>query len=128
MNQAEEFFSDLKEWSTRKLSIIKKYVDGFSKILGSKHKEIFYVDGFAGRGVYDNGEKGSPVLAAEAAQSFQQSSKSFTLMCINVEQNHDNFANLSSETTKFGNLVENIEGSFEENIDIILSKTSTLLT
>lgn len=124
MNQAEEFFSDLKEWSTRKLSIIKKYVDGFSKILGSKHKEIFYVDGFAGRGVYDNGEKGSPVLAAEAAQSFQQSSKPFTLRCINVEQDHDNFVNLSVETKRFGYLVENIDGSFEENIDIILSKIS----
>jgi three-Cys-motif partner protein len=122
MNQAEEFFSELKEWSARKLSIIKKYVDGFSIILGSWHKEIYYVDGFAGRGVYDKGEKGSPVLAAEASQSFQQNNKPFTLMCINIEKDHDNFTNLSLETKSFGKLVENFEGLFEENIDTILMK------
>lgn len=122
MNQAEEFFSDLKEWSARKLRIIKNYVGSFSIILGSWHKEIYYVDGFAGRGAYDKGEKGSPVLVAEASQNFQQSHKPFKLMCINVEKDHDNFINLSDETKSFGNLVENFEGSFEENIDAILSK------
>ena len=50
MHQTSEFFSDIKEWSARKLKIVKKYVDGFSRILGSKSKEVHYVDGFAGRG------------------------------------------------------------------------------
>lgn len=122
MKQAEAFFSDLKDWSTRKLEIIKKYIDGFSKILGRRYTEIFYVDGFAGRGVYDNGEKGSPVLAAEASLAFQQGNMPFTLKCVNIEKDHDNYANLLTETQKFGNLAENIEGSFEDNIDRILSK------
>jgi three-Cys-motif partner protein len=123
MNQAEEFFSDLKDWSVRKLNIIKRYVDGFSRILGSRHKEVFYVDGFAGRGVYDKGEKGSPVLAAEVSQDFQGKNVPFTLKCINVEKEPDNFSNLNNETKKFGNLVENLPGTFEENIDHILEKT-----
>jgi len=124
MNQTEEFFSDLKDWSARKLSIIEKYIGGFSRILGSKHKEVYYVDGFAGRGVYDNGEKGSPVLAAEVSQAFQQSNTSFTLRCINVEKDHDNFVNLSAETKRFVGLVKNLEGSFEKNVDDILSQIS----
>ncbi|HEX9386189.1 MAG TPA: three-Cys-motif partner protein TcmP [Anaerolineales bacterium] len=124
MNQAEEFFSDLKEWSARKLSIIKKYVDGFSKILGRSFKIIHYVDGFAGRGIYDNGEKGSPVLAAEASVAFQQGNMPFTLRCINIEKDHDNFINLSAETKRFGNIVRNFEGSFDDNIDDILSQIS----
>jgi three-Cys-motif partner protein len=122
MKQAEEFFSDLKEWSARKLNIIKKYVDGFSKILGRSSKVIYYVDGFAGRGIYDNGEKGSPVLAAEASLAFQQGNMPFALKCINVEKDDDNFTNLSSETKRFGNLVSNFKGSFEENVDNILSQ------
>src|SRR6266496_3375128 len=124
MNQAEDFFSDLKEWSARKLSIIKKYVDGFSKILGRSFKVIYYADGFAGRGIYDNGEKGSPVLAAEASLAFQQGNLPFALKCINVEKDHDNFLNLAFETKRFGNLVSNFEGSFEDNIDNVLTQIS----
>lgn len=124
MNQADEFFTEQKEWSTRKLSIIKKYLGGFSIILGSRHKDICYVDGFAGRGTYEKGEKGSPVLAAEESLNFHQTNKPFTLLCINVEKDHENFTNLSAETSRFGNLVENLEGSFEDNIDTILSKVS----
>jgi three-Cys-motif partner protein len=101
MNQRDEFFSDLKEWSGRKLRIIEKYIDGFSRILGSRSNEVYYVDGFAGRGVYDNGEKGSPVLAAEVSQAFQQGKKAFSLICINVESDHENYVNLSAETSKF---------------------------
>ncbi|HEX3008110.1 MAG TPA: three-Cys-motif partner protein TcmP [Bacteroidales bacterium] len=122
MNQAEEFFSDLKEWSARKLSIIKKYVDGFSKILGRSSKLIYYVDGFAGRGIYENSEKGSPVLVAEASLAFQQGNMPFTLNCINIEKDHDNFINLSAETKRFGFLVSNFEGSFDDNIDDTLSQ------
>jgi three-Cys-motif partner protein len=125
MDQTEEFFSDLKEWSARKLSIIEKYLGGFSKILGSRFRAVYYIDGFAGRGIYDNGEKGSPVLAAETAQKFQQSATSFTLHCINVEKDHDNYSNLCAETQRFGNLVQNYEGGFEENVDDILSQINS---
>lgn len=123
MNQAEEFFLDLKEWSARKLVIIEKYIGGFSRILGSKSKEIYYVDGFAGKGVYDGGEKGSPVLAAEAAQRFQQANSAFTLRCINVERDPNNYTDLCRETQKFGGLVRNYEGTFEDNIGNILPQT-----
>lgn len=120
MNQTEEFFSDIKDWSVRKLNIIEKYIGGFSRILGSTHKEVYYVDGFAGRGIYEKGEKGSPVLAAEVSQAFLQKNMPFTLKCINVEKDQDNFSNLSAETKRFGNLVKNLEGAFEDNIDNIL--------
>jgi three-Cys-motif partner protein len=122
MKQAEEFFSDLKEWSRRKLSIIKKYLVGFSNILGRRSKEVYYVDGFAGRGMYEGGEKGSPVLAAEASETFRQGNRPFSLLCINVEKDHESFMNLCDETARFGNLVKNYDGLFEDNIDTILSQ------
>lgn len=125
MSQSEDFFSDLKEWSVRKLNIIQNYLNGFSIILGSKHNEIYYVDGFAGRGMYDGGEKGSPVLAAEKSFEFQQSHKPFILKCINVEKDHDNFKNLVAETHGFGPIVTNYEGTFEERIDTILAQTNS---
>jgi three-Cys-motif partner protein len=38
-----------------------------SQKVGQKQDKITYIDGFAGPGVYEKGEKGSPVLALEAA-------------------------------------------------------------
>jgi three-Cys-motif partner protein len=128
MGQTDDFFSDLKEWSTRKLSIIEKYVDGFSKILGSKFREVYYVDGFAGKGKYDNGDSGSPVLAAETALRYQQGNRQFTLRCINVEKVIENYINLCAETAKFGGLVTNYAGTFEQNIDGILACTNNYPT
>jgi three-Cys-motif partner protein len=120
MNLSDEFFLDLKEWSKRKLSIIEKYIGGFSNILGSRYNEIYYVDGFAGKGTYDKGEKGSPVLAAEISESMRTRGKPYMLFCINVEKDPDNYSNLCIETKKFGKYVKNYEGSFDENIDTIL--------
>ena len=120
MNLSDEFFLDLKEWSKRKLSIIEKYIGGFSNILGSRYNEIYYVDGFAGKGIYDNGEKGSPVLAAEISESMRIEGKPFTLFCINVEKDPDNYSNLCVETKRFGTYVKNYEGSFNKNIGTIL--------
>lgn len=123
MSQATEFFSDLKEWSTRKLDIIRNYVDSFSKILGSKYQEMSYIDGFAGRGVYENNEKGSPVLIAELAQAFRQQHRSYTLRCFNIEKITANFSNLAMETQRFGNLVRNYHGAFEDHVDNVLLAT-----
>lgn len=122
MTQKTNFFTELKDWSKRKHSIVKKYLNGFAKILGgSTNKPVYYVDGFAGRGTYEHGEKGSPVIAAELAEHYRDEGKSYRLYCINVECDPDNFANLQSETSNFGNLVTNFLGTFTDNLDAILS-------
>lgn len=69
MPAQNDFFNDLKEKSEHKLMIVQKHLDGFTKILGNIGQGcVYYVDGFAGRGIYQGGEKGLPVLAAEIAQ------------------------------------------------------------
>src|SRR6266536_5453270 len=117
----EDFFDELKEWSERKLQLLHNYVSAASKIMGSI-KQVYYVDGFAGEGIYDDGSKGSPVRAAELALSYQQDAKSYALKCINVEEDTKRFTNLQSTTAKFGNLVLNLQGTFVDNIDRILQE------
>jgi three-Cys-motif partner protein len=122
MKTADDFFSDLKDWSERKLNIIKKYVDGFSRILGSRNDELYYVDGFAGKGIYGRGEKGSPVLIAEFSQGLRSSNAPYILYCLNVEKDPDVFSNLCDATSRFGRFIENLEGSFDGRVDDILIK------
>lgn len=114
-----DFFDDLKDWSERKLQLLEKYVDPAAKILGSI-KQVYYVDAFAGAGIYADNEKGSPVRIAELAQRWEQERKPYALRCINIEENGKNFANLQKATSQFGNLVLNIQGSFVDNLDTVL--------
>ena len=77
-------FRELQEWSERKHELVIKYLEGFVRILGgSTRGTIYYVDGFAGPGLYDDGAKGSPIRAAEYAQTLLN--KQYQLRCINVE-------------------------------------------
>ena len=89
----EDFFDKMHEWSERKLQLLQRYVDPAAKILGSI-KQIYYVDGFAGRGTYRDGSKGSPIRIAELAQQYEKEGKSYSFRCINVEEDDEYFANL----------------------------------
>src|SRR5579875_3323426 len=114
-----DFFDKMHEWSERKLKLLEQYVEPAAKILGSI-KQIYYVDGFAGRGTYRDGAKGSPIRIAELSERFEREGKTYTFKCINVEQNDDYFANLQKETAKFGSIVQNLHGRFADQLDLIL--------
>jgi len=118
MPQKPTFFDELKEWSNRKIDLIEHYLAGASKILGKSC--VYYVDGFAGRGSYRDGAKGSPVRIAELAEQCERDDRKYSLRCINIEEDKDNFANLDSATAPFRDLVTNIQGRFGDNADNIL--------
>ena len=122
-----DFFNELKEWSERKLRLLEKYVEPAARILGSSHGLVYYVDGFAGRGVYDDKAqtKGSPVRIAQLAEKFERENRSYQLNCINVEPNPENFQNLVSSTEAFGDKVQNLFGSFGENTEAIQQRIGT---
>ena len=58
------------------------------KILGSKHNRLCYFDGFAGRGKYEDGSYGSPLIAIDVASKFKNY-KDF--VCVFIEKNKENF-------------------------------------
>lgn len=121
--KGEEFFGDLKEWSERKLNILSQYLDPFVKILGSgpKISHVYYVDAFAGKGIYQDGSLGSAMRAAQLASSYRSAGKSYQLKCINIEADPENFSNLQTSTQVYGDLVQNFAGTFAENVDQVLS-------
>lgn len=46
-----------------KHEILEYYLQAWYPILGSSCNKIMYLDGFAGPGIYQNGEEGSPIIA-----------------------------------------------------------------
>lgn len=116
----QSYFQELKEWSERKHELLTKYLDGFVRILGGSTGLVYYVDGFAGQGIYDDGAKGSPVLAAEYAAGLE--GKHYRLHCLNVEVDDQHFENLSANTEAFSGVATNYHGEFGQHVDSIVSQ------
>lgn len=67
------FFESPQGAARLKLGILGRYVAQFTSKVGSRSagNRVCYFDGYAGQGFYDDGEAGSPVVAAQAAELFQ---------------------------------------------------------
>ena len=74
------FFKQKKIWSEVKDELLGCYlVPYFNKIL-SMSNPVLYVDCFAGKGKFDDGKNGSPLIALESLEkSIQQSRNGKTL-------------------------------------------------
>jgi three-Cys-motif partner protein len=124
-----EFFDELYEWSARKHSLMRKYVNGAARYLSSNRlgKTLFYIDGFAGKGRYGNPDKGidyqpgSPLLMAQLAQTALDKGYGYSIKCINVEADRKNFETLCEVTAPYSGIVTNFHGEFVDHIDAILA-------
>lgn len=61
----------LEPHTSAKHEIMRRYLGGWFPILGSAHRRIVFIDGFAGPGVYDHGQHGSPVIALNTLLNHQ---------------------------------------------------------
>lgn len=103
--------SDPDKWeypphTKAKHQILKYYLGGwFPKLSLGGHQRILFIDGFAGRGRYNNGEIGSPIIALETLLDHvawdQMKSNEFVFYFI--EKDEDNVANLEAVIEDFKN-------------------------
>src|SRR5438045_1523024 len=113
----DEFFIRRRLTSKLKHYVLRRYVKEFAYHLGSTNPTVYYVDGFAGSGVYEEtAEDGSPLLIARLAQELRTGPNPVTLRCINVEDARRRFDDLEAATRPFiPEVVEtNIRGTFAE--------------
>jgi len=126
-----DFFDEKKPWSRWKHRLLHKYLAQFAGILGSTHKRVFYVDGFAGAGTYQRDkdsvpEDGSPLVAARISADTVVKGFRHRLHCINIEANKKRFVALQSATSSFDpSLITNWRGAFRDHLDAVLQAVGT---
>ncbi len=70
------FFSQKSEWAEIKDRLLASYLEPYlAKILFTK-KPLLYIDGFAGKGLFDDGSKGSPLIACEMIEQAKKNTRS----------------------------------------------------
>lgn len=123
----QHFLQKKKDWSARKHDVLVGYVRAFCRALSrqEQNKTIWYVDGYAGAGVFredddpnNDGEPGSPVLAARETQKLE-----YNIQCLNIEEDNENYQSLVRETAQFEH-VSNIHADFNGVIDEVLERVN----
>ena len=70
-----EFFENLRDYSEIKHRILARFLTPWTVKLGSwarrRNGVVWYIDGFAGPGKYEDGSDGSPLLGLRRAKHIQ---------------------------------------------------------
>ena len=115
----DDFFVEKKAWSIVKDELLGCYFRPYvSKILHT-YKPLVYVDCFAGKGKFEDGNPGSPLIALDVINQCQAST---TVSGTNIEATFIdlNYADDLRENLKAYPLVRIVPGKYEDNIRSIL--------
>lgn len=115
----DDFFVEKKVWSVVKDELLGCYFKPYvSKILHT-YKPLVYVDCFAGKGKFEDGSPGSPLIALDI---IDQCCASTTMESTNIEATFIdlNYADALRENLKAYPWVNIISGKYEENIQTVL--------
>jgi three-Cys-motif partner protein len=120
VGQTKDFFKEKKAWSVLKDEILDYYlVPYIAKILRTG-KPLYIFDCFAGKGKFDNGINGSPIIIAEHIKEYIQRNQVLggKLKGTFIEKKYS--AELSKNLSDYPN-TEVLSGTFEDNLKTILS-------
>lgn len=120
MGQTRDFFREKKAWSVLKDELLDYYlVPYIAKILRTG-KPLYIFDCFAGKGKFDNGINGSPIIIAEHIKGNIQKNPAVSgkLHGAFIEKKYS--AELKTNLSGYSN-TEVLSGTFEDNLEKILS-------
>lgn len=116
----DDFFVEKKLWSKVKDELLGCYLTPYVAKVLNTHKPIAYVDCFAGKGKFDDGNPGSPLIALDIFQKCLAKTKmdgkaQIGAAFIDLNYARDLETNLSAYTG-----VKIVSGAYEDTIDELL--------
>ena len=113
MGNTKNFFEKKKEWSILKDQILDYYLTPYLPKILSLNKPLLIFDCFAGKGRFDDGDIGSPIIIAKQIKEYVDKNVSGIFIekkyADELKENIKSFSNCSV-----------IEGEYESNIKTIL--------
>lgn len=124
-----EHFREYRDQTRVKHEIVRKYIPSFFHVLKNGQNNLIYIDGFAGRGTYDDSEsgkyiEGSPLQALQVIAGNSDLASKVT--SIFVEADHENFSSLKQAVDLFYSQSSHIRkpivlhGTFADKITTLL--------
>ncbi|MXW42286.1 MAG: three-Cys-motif partner protein TcmP [Acidimicrobiia bacterium] len=118
----------LEPHTAAKHDLLRHYLKAWYPILGKSSKRVVFLDGFAGPGIYEGGQSGSPIIAINTLlkHSHFHNLNSCEFVFLFIEKDAQRVQQLKDELNKLDPLPSNIsintfQGEFQNVIGNILS-------
>lgn len=122
MGHTKNFFKSKKGWSSQKDEIFNRYLVPYIAKILTTDKPLVIIDCFAGKGIFDDGNTGSPIIIANRIHSVLESDKkNKNIRGLFIESKYAKELGINLKSYKN---CEVLSGTFEENIDKILNLNS----
>ena len=118
------FFDRKREWSSRKDSVLRYYLKPYLTKLTSGARGVTLVDGFAGPGVFGDGEEGSPLIVSAAAREINRRRGSNQVEVICVESDPELASALEVNLRPFTGVAEVWQGVFLDQVECLIERIS----
>ena len=147
----KEFFNSLEEHSKIKLKVLTEYIKTWMrKVVLNRYGSgnCLVVDTFAGTGMYDDGNYGSPLIIIKEALDFIEQAKKYPNMKVKMinlifiesdvnnykllKENIEKYVNISIDEHKFNSINEHLNiaisnSTHEKFIENLLSKVDNMI-
>jgi three-Cys-motif partner protein len=90
---------ELDPHTAAKHMILRRYLQAWLPILSRRNERVLYLDGFAGPGIYSEGEPGSPIIALRTAIAFTPRITA-DLLFLFIEADRPRYESLQREVAK----------------------------
>ncbi len=121
MKATNTFFEHKRDWSKIKDEILCAYLKPYLAKVTHTRKPIIIADCFAGKGKFDDGEKGSPLLILEAIYDHFKIANDAKIKAVFIEKKY--FSELQQNISQGVN-VTLLEGSYEEKVEYFIKNNS----
>jgi len=128
MQDAAAFWRAKQEPTQLKHVLLEKYIRAWGTIIAKHFSRAVYVDAFAGRGLFDNGEPGSPLIVQNALEEVRRKNKksrcAFEVYAIEADEQHFDCLNKALKPREYVTTACCL-GQFGSSLEWLLEKCST---
>jgi three-Cys-motif partner protein len=121
MGSTKNFFNKKKKWSELKDGLLSYYLTPYVAKLLTAKRPLYIIDCFAGKGKFDDGSTGSPIIIAEKIQSVIYKQPNSSVHGIFIEKKYSD--HLINNLSNYKNC-RVLKGTFEDHLNTVLNISS----
>ena len=115
-----DFFRVKRPWSRYKDYLLESYLEPYIPKVAQLKRPILIVDCFAGRGQFEDGEKGSPLIIAEAIKKWRETGKN--VWGEFIEADPDNYQALCQAVQPYAGYCTPRHGTFDNRLPALAQR------